>query len=268
MSTQKSSSEGFTLVELIIAMAVASILMAGIYVVFAKQLRTHVTQEAVVDMQQGLRTAMYLMQRDIRMAGYDPTGLAGAGITTAQATLIEFTMDITGGQSDGVDNDGDGSVDEGDLSKNGIDDDGDGLVDEEDEGDESHYGDGVIGGYGEKIRYSLSNGNILRQYWDGASWQPNGSGSNIPVLVANVDALNFVYLDGNGIPTGSLSNIRTVQISIVGRAGNNPRAALPNNQKDNKSYKNQQGVEIFKANGDRFRRTMLAAEVRCRNLGL
>jgi type IV pilus assembly protein PilW len=39
---------------------------------------------------------MYHMEREIRMAGCDPTGIAGAGIVTANEGLIRFTEDIRG----------------------------------------------------------------------------------------------------------------------------------------------------------------------------
>jgi type IV pilus assembly protein PilW len=63
-------------------------------------------QEEVAAMQQNIRAAMYHIQREIRMAGCDPTGDAGAGIVTANANSISFTEDVWDG-SDGSDPDGD-----------------------------------------------------------------------------------------------------------------------------------------------------------------
>ena len=37
-----------------------------------------------------------VMTNDIRMAGFDPTGNAGAGIVTAEADLMRFTLDRNG----------------------------------------------------------------------------------------------------------------------------------------------------------------------------
>ena len=68
--------------------------------------------------------------------------------------------------------------------------------------------------------------------------------------------------------TASLDQIRSVQITIVARAGQNPRQGLPNQELDTKVYRNQQGQVILTAQNDRFRRNILTAEVRCRNLGL
>ncbi len=131
------------MVELMAALAVASIVMVGIYTMYFTQTKSHVTQQAVVDMQQGIRLALFLMEKEIRMAGYDTVGTSGAGITEAGRAFITFSMDITGGETDGKDND-DGLVDGDDLKldTDGVDNDGDSLIDEDDEGDETTYGDG------------------------------------------------------------------------------------------------------------------------------
>ncbi len=282
-----TGKKGFSLVELMAALAVASIVLVGIYTMYFTQTKSHVTQQAVVDMQQGIRLGLFLLEKEIRMAGYDPTGLSGAGITSAQRSSLTFTMDVTGGQNDLIDNDGDGNTDAGDLKldNDGLDNDGDGLVDEDDEGDETAYGDGDVSDALEQITYSLSNDadgdgiadspecSLLRQYWDGAgAWQPNPAAA----LAFNIDALNFVYLDvdgnpideGGGAVTTRLADIRSVQITIVARAGQNPRHGLPNQEVDDKVYRNQWNQVILPAQNDRFRRNILTTEVSCRNLGL
>ena len=79
--------KGFTLIELLIAMVVASIVMAAMYSVYRSQTRTHRTQQLVVQMQQNMRAALYLLESEIRMAGYsatDPPAPAG------------FVQDFTG----------------------------------------------------------------------------------------------------------------------------------------------------------------------------
>ena len=72
MNSITTSQKGFSLLELMVAMAIASVLMAGIYTFYHNQLKTHITQQEMVDMQQDARAAMYMMTREIRMAGYDP----------------------------------------------------------------------------------------------------------------------------------------------------------------------------------------------------
>ena len=256
-----------------------------------------------MDMQQGIRMAMFLMEKEIRMAGYDPTNSNAypldpkIQITSAQRASITFTMDITGGETDGDDNDGDGKIDSLDLDQDndGIDNDLDGLVDEDDEGDETRYGDEDVDDVLERVMYFLSNDadgdgvadsmdcSLQRQYWNGVDdWVPNPAAD----IAFDIDALNFVYLDENGtdlidydlnppqVPAANLGNIRSVQITMVARGGQNPRQGLPNQEVDTKVYMNQQerpGDDwdiILPAQNDRFRRNILTSEVSCRNLGL
>jgi type IV pilus assembly protein PilW len=94
MSRIRKRETGFTLVELMISMAIAGIVMAAIYSSYYSQQKAYVTQEQVAQMQQNLRAALYHLERDIRMAGYDPTGKAGSGIPVAPtATSFQLTKD-------------------------------------------------------------------------------------------------------------------------------------------------------------------------------
>ena len=86
---------GFTLIELLIAMGVGLALLGAMYGVFTVHNKTFGTQEQIAEMQQNARAAMDVMTREIRMAGHDPTGSAGAGIVSAASDSINFTLDIT-----------------------------------------------------------------------------------------------------------------------------------------------------------------------------
>ncbi len=92
----KDRTDGFTLVELMVAMAIGLIVMSAVYSTYSTQQKSYVLQEQVAAMQQNIRAAMYYMTREIRMAGCDPTGNAQAGITAAGPTTISFTRDIRG----------------------------------------------------------------------------------------------------------------------------------------------------------------------------
>jgi type IV pilus assembly protein PilW len=86
------SEKGFTLVELLVAMAISLLVLASVYSVFQSQQKSTLVREEVNMMQQNLRAGMTVMTRDIRMAGYvHPTVTANAGITIASANVIEFT---------------------------------------------------------------------------------------------------------------------------------------------------------------------------------
>ena len=89
-------NKGFTLVEILVAIAIAGVVMAGIYSAYSSQQRSYIVQEQVAGMQQNLRASMDLMEREIRMAGYDPTGCAGAKIITADIAELQFRIDVNG----------------------------------------------------------------------------------------------------------------------------------------------------------------------------
>ena len=236
-------------------MAISGVVLASIYKVYSAQLKTHTTQQQVVEMQQTMRAVLYLMERDIRMAGYAPQGgLSDPIISIANNDEIQFVMDITGGETDGLDNDGDGDTDEITSGEefDGTDNDSDGAVDEADEADESRYGDGDSLDAGEQIRYYLridTDPLVLRlirnaDYGDGA-------GIKDEVVAEKIDSLNFVYLDENGTTldddgagnvVAGRSQIRSVVVTLTGTFGTNP--------------------------GAKQKEMSLAAEIKCRNLGL
>jgi prepilin-type N-terminal cleavage/methylation domain-containing protein len=62
--------QGFTLVELLVVMAIVSIVMGGIYSVFIRSNRVYISQEEVVAAQQEARSALDILGREIRMAGF------------------------------------------------------------------------------------------------------------------------------------------------------------------------------------------------------
>jgi type IV pilus assembly protein PilW len=213
---EMTSKRGYTIVELMVAIAISGIFMGTIYSAYTSQQRATLGQEQVSAMQRNLRSAMYFMEKEIRMAGCDPTGLTTAGIVQANANLMEFKADM----------DGDGTI-----------------------------------ATNEHITYSLPGADLIR----------NGGR-----IAENIDALNFVYLDGESPPnvlnpnktdvsTTSIPDIRSVQVTVVARTGKADAKYT-----DSTSYQNKIGETIFTPSGDdmRFRRKVLSTSIKCRNLGL
>lgn len=95
MNLNTRHNQGFTLLELMIAMVIAMIVMAAVYQVYQNQQRVYTTERSVVEMQQNARAALTLMKREMRMAGYKPAA------------------------SDGIDNDGINGMDDADPGENG-----------------------------------------------------------------------------------------------------------------------------------------------------
>jgi len=91
----ENKERGFTLIELLIAMALALIVITSLSSAFISQRKIYAAQEQVSEMIQTARAAMDMIISEVRMAGYDPTGSAGAGIVSATSNSINFTLDIT-----------------------------------------------------------------------------------------------------------------------------------------------------------------------------
>jgi prepilin-type N-terminal cleavage/methylation domain-containing protein len=84
---------GFSLIELLVALAIMSIISGAIYGVFSVSSRSYTTQGVTADVQQSVRAAMEVMLQDIRAAGLDPTSSGNFGIELAETTKLRFTSD-------------------------------------------------------------------------------------------------------------------------------------------------------------------------------
>jgi type IV pilus assembly protein PilW len=76
-------SQGFTLVEILVALTIISIVIASAINSYVGQQKSELSQTQLVEMQQNIRAAMYIMSIEIRMAGYDPHRAFSAGIINA-----------------------------------------------------------------------------------------------------------------------------------------------------------------------------------------
>ena len=246
------SQGGFTLIEMLIAMAMGTIVLAGIYGAYQDQLRTSITQQQLVDMNQNLRVAMYVLERDLRMSGANPTGNPDAGFLTMEADELVIAMDDGG--TDNLASNTNNAL--GDSNDN----DGDGTVDDADE-----WYDGDTTDQGEVVRYDLDSGN-LRRWFNSAG---SGTPTNAEWLAQNIDFLDFTYLDGANPPalTADPEEIRYVQVTIVARSGDYVPVFMRKHT-DNKVYRNPLGTRQFTAPGDQFRRVMVSTTIKCRNMGL
>jgi prepilin-type N-terminal cleavage/methylation domain-containing protein len=66
----RDAQHGFTLTELLITMAISGVIMGAIVSTFIVQRRSYAMQEQITEMVQNVRTAMDMMVREVRMAGY------------------------------------------------------------------------------------------------------------------------------------------------------------------------------------------------------
>ena len=242
---------GFTLVEVMVALAISGIVLASIYSAFQSQQNSYVAQEQVSEMQQNVRIGLDMLSKDIRLAGYNPAGSPGTGFVNGinfdgepantNATQIAFTSDL----------DGDGTIDAvtQDVDSNG-------TIDMSDM---------------ERIAYRL-NGNYLQRF-SLIGWQ---------TVAEHVENIEFQYVLDDGTQTttptaAQLADIRNVRITILVIT--------------EKSDKNYTATRVYvPASNDpfftsgalsgtvwgpftgtatvNFRRRLLKITVNCRNMGL
>ncbi len=100
------NEQGYSLIEILVALAITGIVTAAIYSSFISQQKSYTVQDQVAEMQQNLRAGLELMAREIRMAGYDkakysilnsayplpPNG--HQRIIQAMPSVIQFTADL------------------------------------------------------------------------------------------------------------------------------------------------------------------------------
>ena len=229
---------GFTLIEVLITLAISGVIMTGVYTAFKSQQDSYLAQEQVAELQQNIRAGLDIMTRDIRMAGYDSERSAGAGITTANAGQLSFTQDLNNDGTIGSNEE----VDYGftpatsnpnyDVARDGIPD-----VDSDSDG----------------VPDAMALGKQV------------GTGGYQPIA-ESIQAIEFNYLDEAGNVTAALGNIRSVEISILARARRPDR-----NYTDNRAYPNAgttPGGATWGPFNDNFRRRFQITTVNLRNMGM
>ncbi len=216
MKDIRNNKGGFSLIELIVVLVISSAVLSGIYSVYTTNQRVFTTQQQVVEMEQNLRAASFMLVNDLRMAGYDPTGDASAGIVSLGSDWITITMDLDD--------------------------------------------DDAFTSAGETITYALDTlDGELKLFRN-----PSGPPVADEVVADNIDALDFVYFDGDGAVTTTAADVRSIQVTIVARTSHRTADGFVNNT----PYVNLQGTTILLAQGDTVRRRMLVSRIKCRNLGL
>lgn len=282
---QFKNQKGFTLIEFMISITLFVIILGITFASNQNQIKTYYLNRELAEMQQNVRAALFLMNQEIKKAGLDSTGEAGAEIIWADDHYIQFTMDFTGGLDDPstavIDTDGDG-----------IDNDGDGDIDEVTE-----WFDDATDDVGEHIIYCLSNDTnantappevitnirdngdgindaVTSQGFDSHSCNIQridvNNGNQTDFIAYNVDALNFTYFDEDGnllaTPVANPNEIRNIEINIVGRTSWDTKTLREFTI--NRQYTNESGTEILPNQNDDIKRLQAFNMVFCRNIAL
>jgi len=86
---------GFTLVEVLIAMGLGGLLMTTVIGMFVAQRKSYEIQEQIAEMVQTARAAVDMLCREVRMAGFNPTGASFQGIPY-HANELRILADLRG----------------------------------------------------------------------------------------------------------------------------------------------------------------------------
>lgn len=105
------NSYGFTLLELLITLAISSIILTAIYNLFISQSKIYLKEKELSKMEQNLRASLDIMSKELRKAGYNPNGNASVGIDSIGSSNSSIQFSFVSDQ-DGEDNDNDNSTDE------------------------------------------------------------------------------------------------------------------------------------------------------------
>ena len=89
-----TANKGFTLVELLVGMAIFSIISLVLVQQFSSGSRIATEQSAASRAQQSLRIARIMMGQDIRLAGLDPIRSFQFGFEEATSTKFRITADL------------------------------------------------------------------------------------------------------------------------------------------------------------------------------
>jgi type IV pilus assembly protein PilW len=175
---------GFTLVELLVSMLVGLLILYFVYNAFTIHNQQFNAQELGVEKLQSARVGLDFVMRELRLAGYNPTGnltackgtntatnTPCAGIVAIANNSISFTADLNGN---------------GNLTPDGANPDENITYDVFTSGNETYLG-------------RTSNG--VRQ-----------------PLAMNITALSLNYYDGSNQITTNLSLIRKIRVSVTARA--------------------------------------------------
>ena len=91
-----SATGGFTVTELVLALAIMMMVMASIVSLLISLNRVYAAQNVIAGVQQVTRAGINIMTRNIRLAGLNPLKINRIGILEASVNKIRFQHDTNG----------------------------------------------------------------------------------------------------------------------------------------------------------------------------
>jgi type IV pilus assembly protein PilW len=89
-------ADGSTLAELLVSLAVLGLTLAAVFTLVRAGLTAYGWGAARVEAQQSARVGLERMVRELREAGYDPTGAGIQPVVVAAPALVTFQRDLNG----------------------------------------------------------------------------------------------------------------------------------------------------------------------------
>jgi len=278
MNALFKKEKGITLLELLVALAISGMVVAGLYRTFIGQQKTNIIQEQVVDTQQTVRGAINRMTTEIRMAGFGNVSMvlpvtystrtfhhilnlntpAVGSLTFVTAVGGTSTLTVEGGIGQNqivvstlIDNEGNPLFDTGNrkyISIGGLE---SHVITSIDNGTKTITLNGGLSFYHPigtplftvvALTYQVAflNGapTLLRNENMGGDAQPQAD---------NIENLQFTYLDASGNPTVNPLDIRIITVSLTART-------------------ERQDPDL--QDGDGYRRRQIASNIHLRNMGI
>jgi len=193
LKSKINREKGFTLIELLIAMALALVIITALSSAFISQRKTYAVQEQVSEMIQNARAAMDMISREVKMAGFAPTGYDNkfeAPGGTSQTSPLMQRRDPAAERFVGIPYDTTQFQIIADLT-------GDGVTDDDNEK--------IVYKYYDTTEYPKQ---LKRKTGDAGTFQP---------FAENIQSFSFQYLDSGGNTTSTVGNIRAIEITIEAR---------------------------------------------------
>lgn len=172
-------ARGFSLPELLVALALLAVVFGGAAVVLQVGVATVKIGAGRTEAQANARTAVQRLVWDIREAGYDPLGAAFAAVVNQTASSITLQSDRNA----------------------------DGVI------QAAPAGTCDPAAPAEVVRYRVLDG-LLRRSVNPAVTDADPSRPCEAPIVGGMQALTLAYLDASGVATGVSANIRSVVLTV------------------------------------------------------
>ena len=89
----KWTSQGYTLIEVVVALGLSLLTVSVVYALYIQELKAQGVREHILDMQQQARVVVDLVSREILIAGYDPRGVNRDADLTNDFNAITYDPD-------------------------------------------------------------------------------------------------------------------------------------------------------------------------------